>query len=75
VLVVIFGIAAPAAAIYYGSELPGILRLEPWRVTFTSGAESYSIVVGRVLVLLTIVLMSLVPALMYFQFDRESSTR
>ena len=27
--------------------------------------------VGRVLVLLTIVLMSLVPALMYFQFDRE----
>jgi hypothetical protein len=71
VLVVIFGIAAPAAAIYYGSELPGILRLEPWRVTFTSGAESYSIVVGRVLVLLTIVLMSLVPALMYFQFDRE----
>jgi len=39
--------------------------------TFTVGAESFYIVVVRSLQLLLLIVVCLVPALMYFQFDRE----
>lgn len=72
VVVLVLGIGAPAAAIYFGTELFGVLKFESWRdVTVVPGPESYDVVVGRALLLLTVILVSLFPALMYFQFDRE----
>lgn len=70
VIVLVLGIGAPAAAIYFGTELFDVLKFRSWHeVTITEG--SYGLVVGRALLLLTVILVSLFPALMYFQFDRE----
>jgi hypothetical protein len=70
VIVLVLGIGAPAAAIYFGTELFDVLKFQSWHhVTVAQG--SYGVVVGRALLVLTVVLVSLFPALMYFQFDRE----
>ena len=70
VIVLVLGIGAPATAIYFGTELFGVLKFQSWH-DVTVDPESYGVVVGRALLLLTVVLVSLFPALMYFQFDRE----
>jgi hypothetical protein len=72
VIVLVLGIGAPGAAIYFGTELFGVLKFESWHhVTVVPGPDAYGVVVGRALLLLTVILVSLFPALMYFQFDRE----
>jgi hypothetical protein len=71
-LLLIAGIAAPGAAIYYGTGLSTVVRIDSWHeITVLGGPDAYGIVVGRLLLLVTVILVSLVPALMYFQFDRE----
>jgi hypothetical protein len=77
VLVVLLavGICAPAAAIYYGTELSSVIRFDSWHdPVLLQGAASQHVVVGRALQLLMVILVSLVPALMYVQFDREKLT-
>jgi hypothetical protein len=70
VLVLLLGIAAPGAAVYFGTEMYGVLQFRPWHHVHVS-PEHYPVVVGRALLLLTVIIVSLIPALMYFQFDRE----
>jgi hypothetical protein len=70
VIVLVLGIGAPAAAIYFGTELFDVLKFQSWN-HLTVDPASYGVVVGRALLLLTVILVSLFPALMYFQFDRE----
>jgi hypothetical protein len=72
VVMVCVAVAAPALAIYYGTELSGVVAFDGWRhVTLSSGKGDQYIVVARVLQLVLIIIVSTVPALMYFQFDRE----
>ena len=72
VVLLAVGIAAPAAAIYYGTELSDVVKFAAWNdPVLVQGPEAQSIIVGRALLLITVILMSLVPALMFFQFDRE----
>lgn len=70
VLVLILGIGAPGAAIYFGTEMNHVLEVRSWHDVNVS-PDQYPVVVGRALLLLTVILLSLIPALMYFQFDRE----
>jgi hypothetical protein len=70
VLVLVLGIAAPGAAIYFGTEMNQVLEVRSWHDVHVP-PEHYPVVVGRALLLLTVILLSLIPALMYFQFDRE----
>jgi hypothetical protein len=75
VIVVVVAVAAPAMAIYYGTELSSVIVFKPWNhPSLVEGPDSQYIVVGRLLQLLLLILVSLVPALMYFQFDREKLT-
>lgn len=72
VVMVFVAVAAPALAIYYGTELSDVLVFDGWRDwSLSSGKRDQYIVVARVLQLVLIIVVSLVPALMYFQFDRE----
>jgi hypothetical protein len=70
VLVLILGIGAPGAAIYFGTEMNHVIKVQSWHDIDVS-PDQYPVVVGRALLLLTVILLSLIPALMYFQFDRE----
>jgi len=70
VLVLLLGIGAPAAAIYFGTEMYRVVQVRLWDDVHVE-PQDYPVVVGRALLLLTVIIVSLVPALMYFQFDRE----
>jgi hypothetical protein len=71
-LMVILAIGVPAAAIYYGTELSDVVRLHSWHeLELIQGPGAQDIIVARVLQLILLILVSLVPALMYFQFNRE----
>jgi hypothetical protein len=73
-LVAMIGLAVgvPAGAIYYGTELSDVVRLHSWHdAELIQGPGAQDIVVARLLQLVLLVLVSLVPALMFFQFNRE----
>jgi hypothetical protein len=72
VLVLFVAVAAPASAIYYGTELSNVIVLTHWsHLSLVAGHDALYIVVARLLQLIMLILVSIVPALMYFQFDRE----
>jgi hypothetical protein len=70
--VVFVGIGVPSAAIWFGTDLPG----EAWTAWERGvGVQDWEmpgpVVIGRALQWLFIVTAALVPALMYYLFDRE----
>ena len=72
VILVAIAVAAPALAIYYGTELSSVIIFQAWNhPRLVPGAHSQYLVVARVLQLALLILVALIPALMYFQFDRE----
>ena len=75
VIIVVFlfvALAAPASAIYYGTELSHVIVFNTWHhLSLVAGPDAQYIVVARVLQLILLIIVSIVPALMYFQFDRE----
>lgn len=72
VLMIALAVGVPAAAIYYGTELSDVVRLRSWHdAELIQGPGAQDIVVARLLQLVLLILVSLVPALMYFQFNRE----
>jgi hypothetical protein len=76
-LVLMVGLAfgVPAGAIYYGTELSDVVRLHSWHdAELIQGPGAQDIVVARLLQLVLLILVSLVPALMFFQFNREKLT-
>ena len=71
-LLIFVAVAAPACAIYYGTELSTVIAFHGLSLpTLTKGPGSQYIIVIRSLQLLLLIVVCLVPALMYFQFDRE----
>jgi hypothetical protein len=71
-VLVFVAVAAPASAIYYGTELSNVIVFDTWRhLSLVAGPDAQYIVVARFLQLILIIIVSIVPALMYFQFDRE----
>jgi hypothetical protein len=75
-LLVLVAVAAPASAIYYGTELSNVIVFDTWRhPSLVAGPDAQYIVVARFLQLILLIIVSLVPALMYFQFDREKLSR
>lgn len=75
VILVGVAVAAPALAIYYGTELSSVIVFHPWNnLRLIQGPHSQYLVVARALQLVLLILVSLIPALMYFQFDREKLT-
>lgn len=72
ITVLAVGVLGPAAAIYYGSELSGVLSVLDFELTADEG--SYPIIVARGLQIVLVITLSIVPGLMYFQFDREKLT-
>jgi len=75
VLMIGLAVGVPAAAIYYGTELSDVVRLRSWRnAELIQGPGAQDIVVARLLQLVLLMLVSLVPALMFFQFNREKLT-
>jgi hypothetical protein len=74
-ILVFVAVAAPAAAIYYGTELSKVIVFDTWHhISLVAGPDAQYIVVARFLQLILIIIVSIVPALMYFQFDREKLT-
>jgi hypothetical protein len=72
VLVLFAAVAAPASAIYYGTELSNVIVFTHWsHLSLVAGHDTLYIVVARLLQLIMLIIVSIVPALMYFQFDRE----
>ena len=72
VLVLFVAVAAPASAIYYGTELSNVIVFTHWsHLSLVAGHDALYIVVARLLQLIMLIIISIVPALMYFQFDRE----
>jgi hypothetical protein len=72
VILVAVAVSAPALAIYYGTELSSVIIFHPWNhPRLVHGPNSQYLVVARVLQLVLLILVALIPALMYFQFDRE----
>ena len=74
VILVVVGVSAPAAALYFGTDLSHAVTFDGLHPTVTSGDEARHVLVVRCLQLVWVILVSLVPALMYFQFDREKLT-
>ena len=74
VILVVVGVSAPAAALYFGTDLSYAVTFHGLHPTVTSGDEARHVLVVRCLQLVWVILVSLVPALMYFQFDREKLT-
>jgi predicted flap endonuclease-1-like 5' DNA nuclease len=75
VIVLLVGILGPTAAIYYGSELYRVVEVTGWGAVRLSGEEAdYPVIVARLLQIMLVVILALIPALMYFQFDREKLT-
>ncbi|MCW2777671.1 MAG: hypothetical protein JWN17_1396 [Frankiales bacterium] len=70
-LLVLAGIAAPALALWYGTDLSQVLTVQGGRVDVAGGQQAHDVLVVRSLQLVLVVLVSMVPALMFFQFDRE----
>jgi hypothetical protein len=71
-LLVFVAVAAPASAIYYGTELSNVIVFDTWRhPSLVAGPDAQYVVVARLLQLILLIIVSLVPALMFFQFDRE----
>jgi hypothetical protein len=71
-VLVFVAVAAPASAIYYGTELSNVIVFDTWRhLSLVAGPDAQYIVVARFLQLILLIIVSIVPALMYFQFDRE----
>jgi hypothetical protein len=71
-VLVFVAVAAPASAIYYGTELSKVIVFDSWRhLSLVAGPNAQYIVVARFLQLVLLIIVSIVPALMYFQFDRE----
>ncbi len=71
-VLVLVAVAAPASAIYYGTELSSVIVFNTWRhPSLVVGPNTQYIVVARLLQLILLIIVSLIPALMYFQFDRE----
>jgi len=72
VVVLFVAVAAPASAIYYGTELSNVIVITHWsHLSLVAGHDALYIVVARLLQLIMLIIVSIVPALMYFQFDRE----
>ena len=72
VLVLFAAVAAPASAIYYGTELSNVIVFTHWsHLSLVADHDALYIVVARLLQLIMLIIVSIVPALMYFQFDRE----
>ena len=74
VVLVVVGVSAPAAALYFGTDLAQAVTFDGLRPTVIGGDVAHHVLVVRSLQLVLVILISLVPALMYFQFDREKLT-
>jgi hypothetical protein len=73
-LFAVLGIAVlgPAAALYFGTELQDIVGFQSGHaVMLRAGSIARSVVVGRSIQLIFIIVLSALPALLYFQFDRD----
>ena len=71
VILIAVGVAAPATALYFGTDLSDYLLIGGHQVQITDSAVAHHVLVVRGLQLVLVILISLVPALMYYQFDRE----
>lgn len=71
VLLVVIGIAAPATALWFGTDLSQAVTFPHGHLHLIAGDSAHHALVVRCLQLVLVVLVSLVPALMFFQFDRE----
>ncbi|BEP13475.1 hypothetical protein acdb102_17860 [Acidothermaceae bacterium B102] len=72
VLLILVALGVPALAIYYGTEVQNVITLRHWNHwQLTGGARNQYILVARGLQLVLLIVMSVLPALMFFQFDRE----
>ena len=75
VLLIVVAIGAPALAIYYGTEVHTVITLRQWdHWELLGGSRQQYILVARCLQLVLLIVMSVLPALMFFQFDREKLT-
>ena len=74
VVLIVVGVSAPAAALYFGTDLAQAVRFDGLRPIVIGGDVAHHVLVVRSLQLVLVILVSLVPALMYFQFDREKLT-
>jgi hypothetical protein len=71
-LLILVAVVGPAIAIYYGTEVHAVIKLTHWnRWRLVGGSSQQYILVARSLQLILLILMSVLPALMFFQFDRE----
>jgi hypothetical protein len=63
-VLVLVAVAAPASAIYYGTELSSVIVFNTWgHPSLVAGPDAQYIVVARLLQLILLIIVSLVPAL------------
>lgn len=68
----VIGLLLPAIAMFYGTEVHRIVSIGGghW-VSVVNSADTSTVLTGRALQLVIIAVGALLPALMYFQFDRD----
>src|SRR5690348_9056169 len=68
----VIGLVLPAIAMFYGTEVHRIVSVGGghW-VSVVNSADTSTVLTGRALQLMIIAVGALLPALMYFQFDRD----
>jgi len=71
-LVVTIGVLMPAAALYFATDLHEVVSIHPTGFSVDTGRPL--VLIGRLLQLTFIAVATLLPALMYFQFDAERLT-
>lgn len=75
-ILVFVAVAAPASAIYYGTELSNVIVFDTWRhPSLVNGPRAQYIVVARFLQLILLIIVSLVPALSTSNSIAKSSAR
>jgi hypothetical protein len=68
----VVGLILPAVAMFYGTEVHRIVTIQgTHRVSVVNSADTATVLTGRALQLVVIAVGALLPALMYFQFDRD----
>jgi hypothetical protein len=69
VVVLVVGLALPAAAVVFGTEVSQIFGLVGWDLARNHDAQA--LLAARAVQFVLIGVLTLLPALLYFQFDRE----
>ena len=68
-IVLVVGLALPGAALVFGTEVAQLLDIVGWDVT--AHHEAQQLLAARGIQFVLIGVLTLLPALLYFQFDRE----